>query len=64
MQRIELKDYLDIAALIKNDISLADGLLLAEKNYQPTFQPAECLKVLVYFDDNELNNLSIDDKKP
>lgn len=58
LQRVEAKDYLDVAALLGNGVSLARGLGAARALFGPAFQPSECLKALVYFEGGDLNSLS------
>ncbi|MGP8253828.1 MAG: nucleotidyl transferase AbiEii/AbiGii toxin family protein [Terracidiphilus sp.] len=58
LQRVEAKDYLDVAALLGNGVSLARGLAAARSMFGPAFQPSECLKALVYFEGGDLNSLS------
>jgi hypothetical protein len=58
LQRVESKDYLDVAALLGNGVSLARGLASARSLFGPAFQPSECLKALVYFEGGDLNSLS------
>jgi hypothetical protein len=58
LQRIEAKDYLDVAALLGNGVSLTRGLAAARSLFGPAFQPSECLKALVYFEGGDLNSLS------
>ncbi len=58
-KRVEMKDYLDIYALLtlgklKLDIILACGGTI----YGKIFNPIITLKAMCYFDDSELNNLS------
>lgn len=62
LQRAEAKDYRDIAAMINADVSLAHGLASARQLYGSNFQPSESLKALVYFNDGDLNTLTIDEK--
>lgn len=57
LQRIEAKDYLDIAALLQSGISLADGLSGAQTLFGNRFPPMECLKALIYFEGGDLNSL-------
>jgi hypothetical protein len=47
LQRVEAKDYQDIAALIKAGVSLERGLAAARELYGHRFQPSESLKTLV-----------------
>ena len=64
LQRIESKDYRDIAAMTEAGVSLSKGLASASLIYgTATFQPAECLKALVYFEGGDLNELSVQDKR-
>jgi Nucleotidyl transferase AbiEii toxin, Type IV TA system len=58
LQRIEAKDYLDVAALLGSGVPLATGLAAARSLFGPAFQPSECLKALVYFEGGDLNALS------
>ena len=62
LQRAEAKDYRDIAAMIRADISLAQGLADARTLFGPSFQPSESLKALVYYADGDLRTLGKDDK--
>jgi len=63
LQRAEAKDYRDIAAMIDANVSLSHGLASARKMYGPNFQPSESLKALVYFNDGDLNSLTIKEKQ-
>jgi Nucleotidyl transferase AbiEii toxin, Type IV TA system len=58
LQRVEAKDYLDVAALLEGGADLARGLAAARTLYGMTFQPTECLKALIYFKGEELRSLS------
>ncbi len=58
MQRIEAKDYCDIAALMAGGQDLGRGLSAARTLFGSAFQPMECLKALVYFDGGDLISLS------
>jgi hypothetical protein len=58
LQRVEAKDYLDVAALLSNGVSLARGLAAARSLFGPAFQPSESLKALVYFEGGDLNSLA------
>lgn len=49
LQRIEVKDYLDIEALLKSGVPLAHGLGGAVSLYGSAFVPMECVKALTYF---------------
>ena len=63
LQRIEAKDYQDIAAMIKAGVSLASGLAAARALYGASFQPSESLKALVYFEGGDLQTLVLEDKE-
>jgi len=57
VNRVELKDYLDIAALLQNGISLAHMLGCANAVYRGEFPVTACLKSLAWFDAPELADL-------
>lgn len=58
LQRIEAKDYLDVAALLGSGVPLATGLAAARSMFGPAFQPSESLKALVYFEGGDLSSLA------
>lgn len=62
LQRIEAKDYQDIAALIRAGVSLSHGLAGARALYGPAFQPSESLKALVYFEGGDLYCLTQEER--
>jgi len=62
MQRIETKDYQDIAALLVAGYSLAEGLGGAQALFGNTFSPVDCLRALEYFEDPLLDDLSYGDR--
>jgi len=62
LQRVEAKDYLDIAALIKAGISIEKGLSAARAFYGPAFQASESLKALTYFNGGDLETLPSETK--
>jgi len=62
LQRVEAKDYIDVAAMIRAGAGLARALAGAEALYGPAFQPAECLKALVWFEGGDLDALSRADR--
>lgn len=63
-KRIELKDYLDIDALLtQGKLSLNTILACGQAVYGHSFNPLITLKALVYFDDVELKNLTNEHKK-
>lgn len=57
MQRVESKDYRDIAALLNHGESLAAGLAAAARLFGAHFSPSECVKALGYLDDENLADL-------
>ena len=62
LQRAEVRDYRDIAAMLKAGASLPPGLAAAREIFGPGFQPSESLKALVYYGDGELHTLSESEK--
>lgn len=62
LQRIEAKDYRDIAAMLNAGVSLAKGLAVARAMYGRQFQPSESLKALVYFEGGDLHTLTLGEK--
>lgn len=54
--RVEPKDYIDIAEMIKRGLSLKAGICDALAMF-PDFSPMYCLKTLCFFDLKELANL-------
>ncbi|MFI0347846.1 MAG: nucleotidyl transferase AbiEii/AbiGii toxin family protein [Chthoniobacterales bacterium] len=62
-QRVEAKDYLDIAAMIKAGVSLSKGLAAAATMFGSAFQPSESLKALTYFHGGDLQQLSSEIKE-
>jgi len=63
LQRIEAKDYKDIAAMLEAGVSLARGLAGASQMYKGAFQPSESLKALVYFEGGDLDLLTTRERK-
>jgi hypothetical protein len=55
--RIEPKDYLDIAEILANRGSLLQELSDARTLFGRTFSPAECLRTLCWFEEPELVSL-------
>lgn len=51
LQRVEEKDYIDIAEMIDNGVSLTKGLASASEFFGPSFQPSIALQTLVWFED-------------
>jgi len=62
LQRIEAKDYRDIAAMLNAGVSLSKGLAAARAMYGVNFQPSESLKAMVYFEGGDLDTLTQDEK--
>jgi hypothetical protein len=60
LQRVEAKDYVDIAAMIEAGVSLERGLAAAREMYGLAFQPSESLKAMVYFEGGDLHTLTKD----
>ena len=63
LQRIEAKDYRDIAAMLTAGVNLSDGLAAARAMYRNQFQPSESLKALVYFEGGDLYSLTDGEKQ-
>lgn len=64
LQRVEAKDYRDVAAMVKAGVDLSRGLASAACMYgKANFQPSECLKALVYFEGGDLDDLPSDEKR-
>lgn len=55
LQRVEVKDYRDIVALIQSGLSLGRGLGAARAIFGKQFQAAEAIKALTYFEGGDLN---------
>lgn len=62
LQRIEAKDYQDIAAMIRSGIGLSQGNASASALDGPAFQPSESLKALVYFEGGDLHRLTHEER--
>ena len=62
-QRIECKDYMDLAALLRHGMSLSKGLSDAVAIYGNAFQPIIALKSMTYFEGGDLADLAERDKK-
>jgi len=57
MQRIEKRDYIDIAAMVSHGVSLAEGLAGASSLFGKEFSPSDCLRALQYFDEPSLGDM-------
>jgi hypothetical protein len=62
-QRIEAKDYIDVAAILRTGVALDEGLAAAEALYRPAFQPSEAMKALTYFEGGDLGALPAGDRE-
>lgn len=62
LQRVEAKDYRDVAAMLDAGTSLAKGLAAARELFGSSFQPSESLKAMVYFEGGDLNTLTQKEK--
>lgn len=58
-RRAEVKDYLDIAALLENGLSLSRALAAAKAIYGEQFEPRTTLRALSYFADGDLPKLPV-----
>jgi hypothetical protein len=58
LERVEAKDYRDVATLVRSGVELSSGLAAAALLFKPAFQPSESLKALVYFKGGDLDTLS------
>lgn len=61
-QRVESKDYKDIAAMLKNGMDLEKGLASACALYGAQFLPTESVKALTYFHGGDMEHLHEKDK--
>jgi hypothetical protein len=62
LQRIEAKDYQDIAAILRSGLRLEDGLAAATELFAPGFQSSEAIKAITYFEGGDLDRLSSSDR--
>ena len=63
LQRSESKDYLDIAELLKTDLTIGDGLAAAKVLFGNGFPIQEALKAITYFEDGDLSELSLETRE-
>ena len=61
--RVEARDYLDIAAMIRHGMSLAEGLSAAKTLYGPVFEPMIALRTVTWFADGDLSALGSADRQ-
>ena len=62
LQRVEARDYQDIAALIRAGVSVAAGMKRAKETH-PQFPMQEALKAMVYFGEDALKAVTVKDRK-
>ena len=62
LQRVESKDYIDVAAMLGAGVSLEKGLAVAAKMFAPHFSVMAALKALAYFEGGDLAELSAETK--
>jgi hypothetical protein len=60
VQRVEAKDYLDVAAILGTGLPLEHGLAAAESLFAPDLPPMVVLKALTYFEGGDLSSLPAD----
>lgn len=63
LQRVEVRDYRDIAAMIEANVDLAHGMAGARRMFGNSFQPSESLKALTWFQDGDLELLSAGEQR-
>jgi hypothetical protein len=63
VNRVELKDYLDVVALLRHGLSLSSMLACAQAVYHGGFPVAACVKSLAWFDDPKLDDLAASDRR-
>jgi len=61
LDRAEAKDYLDLAALLKSGLSLAEGLAAFRTLFNG--EPAVALKAIGYFGDGDLSSVTESDRQ-
>jgi hypothetical protein len=54
LQRVEAKDYLDVAAILRSGVTLAEMLGGASTLFGPAFNPLSAQKTLAYFEAGDL----------
>ena len=60
VQRVEAKDYFDVAAILRTGMPLELGLAAAEALFAPDLPPMVVLKALTYFEGGDLSSLPAD----
>ena len=62
-QRVEAKDYQDVAAILRSGTPLEEGLASARELFGNVFSPQECLRTLTYFEGGDLETLNEEDRQ-
>lgn len=62
LNRVECKDYRDIAAMISAGVRLEKGLAVAALMHPHAFQPQESLRALTFFEGGDLGKLARSEK--
>lgn len=62
LQRVECKDYQDIAAMLRAGVSLETGLSIAREMFGNSFQPSESVKAMTWFEGGDLDALAEPDR--
>lgn len=62
LQRVEAKDYRDLAALLRAGETIEQGLGAASALFA-TFPPAEALRAMSYFEGGDLGSLALPDRE-
>ena len=57
LERVAAKDYLDLAAILRSGVPLAEGLGAAAALYGNRFPPMDAVKALAYFDEGDAANV-------
>ena len=63
LQRNEVKDYKDIAAMCRAGVSVATGLAAAQQMFAPAFPPTDSLRAMTYWEGGDLYTLAIEDRE-
>lgn len=63
LQRVEAKDYVDVAALLRAGIALDHLLAAAKTLFGPSFNPLVAQKTLCWFEGGELSGLPTADRE-
>lgn len=63
LQRVEAKDYQDIAAMLSAGSDLSLGVAIAKAMFGNAFQPSESLKAMTWFEGGDLHRLTDEEKR-